>query len=159
MTLLRAGWLATVVAALVLSAGAAAAESLDTLRQRRDRATEPLLRERLTESLALRTSDALEAFDIWMALALGAEDAERRARAARRVSVLALMLGQEGALRRIPAELASPEMTYARAVREDGRPVPPLGGLDPRSRTVVEAWYADGRGCPMPDGARCGGRP
>lgn len=141
------------------SAAPAAAEDLETLRARRDRATEPLHRERLTESLALRTGDAMEAFDIWLGLALGAEDGGRRQRAARRVAVLALMLGQEGTLRRVPAALDSPELAFARGVGGDGRPVPPLEGLDAQSREIVKAWFDDPRGCPMPDGPVCGGQP
>ena len=145
--------------ACLAAAAPAAAEDLQTLRARRDRATEPLLRERLTESLAQRTGDALEAFDIWLDLALGAEDGDRRQRAARRVAVLALMLGQEGTLRRLPTTLDSPELTFARGVRGDGRPVPPLAELDPQSQSIVKDWCHDPRGCPMPDGPACAGQP
>lgn len=148
-----------VLALSVVAATSVAAEDLQTLRARRDRAAEPLVRERLTEALALRTADAMEAFDIWLDLALGAEDSERRQRAARRVAILALMLGQEGTLRRVPAALDSAELLFARSVGGDGRPVPPLDDLDAQSRAVVKAWFDDPRGCPMPDGPACGGKP
>lgn len=144
--------LSALVAAL---ASGARADEVDTLRARMQAATEPLVRERLAESLALQTEDALEAFDLWLDLTRRAELPERRLRAARRAAVLGLMLGQEGALRRIPEGIEVPELTYARALKEGGRERPPLEALDARTRPVIEAWFADPRGCAMPDGPDC----
>lgn len=138
----------------VLATGAHADE-VETLRARLWVAREPLVRERLAESLALQTEDALEAFDLWLDLTRRAEMPERRQRAARRAAVLGLMLGQEGALRRIPEGIEVPELSYARALKEGGRARPPLAALDARSRLVIDAWFADPRGCAMPDGPVC----
>jgi hypothetical protein len=147
-------WGAAVCALAALASAPGAASEIDAARRARLSAVNPAERASAAAAVLPYATDAIEAFDLWRDVALGATEPEFRDRALRSALILAVILRQGGGadrLRDVPS--SDPEVRLLRVLLSD-RPTPasvaqalPRAVLDTRTSELLHQWFLSREVC------------